>query len=153
MFRPPRGAEHPSRGVRTPLSLLGRVGLGVGPVWGATCGFPVSTSPSTGVVGSADALRCPFCLCPANPAENSEHVVLSPITSVQARGSMELGLPPVWTQPQWPRPLRPDPAGSVGSTPYQASRRTVRPWNRQEFSFLLFPNQDTFVISACFRML
>lgn len=79
----------------------GKGGLGGGLGLGATCGFTVSTSPSSGIVGSANALRGAFCLCPANPAENSEHVVLSPVTSVQGppelQGSMEPGLPPEWT--------------------------------------------------------
>ena len=145
MFRPPRGAERPGRGVRTPLSLLGRVGLGVGRVCWVTCGFTVSTSPSTGIMGSANALKCAFCLCPPNLVENSEprRVVLSPMTSagqgLQLQGSVEPGLPPAWTRPQRTRPLQPGPDSSVGSTPSRATMRTVRPRSRHEFSFPPFP--------------
>ena len=145
MFRPPQGAKHPGRGVRTPLSLLGRVGLGVGRVCWVTCEFTVSTSPSTGIVGSANALKCAFCLCTPNPVENSEprRVVFSPVMSagqgLQLQGSVEPGLPPAWTRPQQPCPLQPGPNSSVGSTPSQATMRTVRPWSRHEFSFPPFP--------------
>lgn len=145
MFRPPRGAKCPGRGVRTPLSLLGRVDLGVGWVCWVTYGFIVSTSPRTGVVGSANVLKCAFCLCTPSPAENSEprRVVLSPMTSagkgLQLQGSVEPGLPPAWTRSQRPHPVRPGPEGSVGSTPFWGAVRTVRPRGRHEFSFPPFP--------------
>ena len=115
MFRPPRDAERPGRGEMTPLSLLGRVGLGVGRVCWVACGFTVSTSPSTGIMGSANALKCAFCLCPPNLMENSEprRVVLSHVTSagqgLQLQGSVEPGLPPAWntTTTDSPPPARP----------------------------------------------
>lgn len=141
-----RGAKCPGRGAGTPLSLLGRVDLGVGWVCWVTHGFIALYFHPGQAARSANVLKCAFCLsAPLVLAENSEprRAVLSPMTSagkgLQPQGSVEPGLPPAWTRSQRPHPVRPGPEGSVGSTPFWGAVRTVRPRGRHEFSFSSFP--------------
>lgn len=147
-------------GGKDTLSLLGKSGLGVGRVCWITYGFIVSTSPRTGAVGSANVLKCAFCLCtPGSCGELPEPRRACALShDVCRKGSTAAGQRGAWAPTRVdtitvasPRPAR--PRGLCGKHPFWAAVRTVRPRGRHEFSFPPFPKSCTLIISACFRML
>lgn len=155
----PWGAKCPGSGVwDTPGVSLeewtwGRAGL-LGHLW-----FIVSISPRTGVVGSANVLKCAFCLCTLVLRENSEPRRVVPSHDVRRKRVysekyVEPGLPTHGHDHSGLTPSGQAPRGSVGSTPFWAGPcgDWGRPRGRHEFSFLLSPTVP-FIISACFRML